>query len=86
MSELQAFSGKGDTEEATNFSPIPIKPLSTAAGDSFRVNQVAGLPGKDEQGDKKSHLWKLTKKISGIYADWIDEANPPHLLSGKADF
>ncbi|XP_019158177.1 PREDICTED: zinc finger CCCH domain-containing protein 39-like [Ipomoea nil] len=79
QSELQAFSGRSDTGEATNFPPVPIEPLSIAAagGDSFRANQVAW---KDEQGAKKFHLWKLTKKISGIYGDWIDEANPPHLL------
>lgn len=77
LTELQAFSGRSDTGEATNFPPVPIEPLSIAAGDSFRANQVAW---KDEQGGKKFHIWKLTKKISGIYADWIDEANPPHLL------
>nr|GME03125.1 zinc finger CCCH domain-containing protein 39-like [Ipomoea batatas] len=76
-SELQAFSGRSDTGEATNFPPVPIEPLSIAAGDSFCANQVAW---KDEPGGKKFHIWKLTKKISGIYADWIDEANPPHLL------
>lgn len=77
LTELQAFSGRSDTGEATNFPTVPIEPLSIAAGDSFRANQVAW---KDEQGGKKFHIWKLTKKISGIYADWIDEANPPHLL------
>lgn len=89
LTELKAFSGESETEgDSTNFppGPVPINPLANAEGDSVRADQVvAGLPGKVEQEEKKFRLWKPNKKISGIYGDWIDGLNPPHLLSSEKD-
>ncbi|XP_019191612.1 PREDICTED: zinc finger CCCH domain-containing protein 39 [Ipomoea nil] len=87
-SELKAPAGRTEMEATTNFAPAPIKPLAPAV-DPSPANAVPCAPVKEQQQQpeegKKFLKWKPTKKICSVYADWIEDLVPPHLLCRKAE-
>ncbi|XP_009630795.1 zinc finger CCCH domain-containing protein 39 [Nicotiana tomentosiformis] len=82
QSELQVPSGP---DLLMNSLPIMPRPFSVPLVELSSANAVVNASIQEEKEDKKILKWKLTKKIYRIYADWIDDLVPPHLLASKAD-
>ncbi|RAL37257.1 unnamed protein product [Cuscuta campestris] len=85
QSELNSAFVRNENEATTNFGSIPNKPHLPVL-DQPPANAVQCAPVNEKQEEGKKFLkWKLSKKICPIYADWIDDLVPPHLLAGKAE-
>lgn len=82
LTELQVPSGP---DLLMNSLPIMPRPFSVPLVELSSANAVVNASIQEEKEDKKILKWKLTKKIYRIYADWIDDLVPPHLLATKAD-
>ncbi|KAK4375539.1 hypothetical protein RND71_006216 [Anisodus tanguticus] len=85
QSELQAPTGRLETELLTNSGPITPRPFSVPVIDSSSSNTVFNASTQEEKEEKKILKWKPSKKICRIYADWPDDLVPPHLLPSNAD-
>ncbi|GER39879.1 zinc finger CCCH-type family protein [Striga asiatica] len=72
---------------SNNNVSIPRNNVSSVSGFSTPpVNLTSTVvPINDDAGNKKASKWKLTKKINRIYADWLDDADPPN-YSGNEDY
>ena len=62
---------------------VPITPRPFSA--PLAANTMVNASTKEEKGEKKIQKWKLSKKISGIYGDWLDGYVPHHLLFSNTE-
>ncbi|XP_049353753.1 zinc finger CCCH domain-containing protein 39-like [Solanum verrucosum] len=85
QSELQMPTGRVEMDMSTNSGPITPRPFSIQPVDSSSANTLVNVSMQEEREEKKIHKWKLSKKISRIYGDWIDDLVPPHLHPDNAD-
>ncbi|CAK9133988.1 unnamed protein product [Ilex paraguariensis] len=86
QSELQVPSGLVEAEMMMNMGSIPAKPLAVPSNDAAPANTVTSASTKEEGVGKKGlSKWKLTKKMNRIYADWIDDLTPPHILPSEVE-
>ncbi|CAH9102993.1 unnamed protein product [Cuscuta epithymum] len=85
QSELGSPAVRNEIEATSSFASIQIKPHFPVV-DQPHAN-VVPCPQVNEQHEegKKFLKWKPSKKICPIYADWIDDLVPPHLLAGKVE-
>ncbi|CAA0842830.1 Zinc finger CCCH domain-containing protein 39 [Striga hermonthica] len=64
---------------------IPRNNVSSVSGFSTPTVNLAStvVPINGDAENKKASKWKLTKKINRIYADWLDDADPPHFSANE---
>ncbi|KAK3029103.1 hypothetical protein RJ639_039247 [Escallonia herrerae] len=86
-SELQVLGGCVEAELLMSNGSIPTKPLPVPLNDTSPTTVVVGAPAMvdREEGKKCFSKWKGQKKINRIYADWIDDLLPPHMLPSKVE-
>lgn len=78
-------TGRVEMDMLTNSGPITPRPFSVQPVDSSSATTLVNASMQEEKEEKKIHKWKLSKKISRIYGDWIDDLVPPHLHPDNAD-
>lgn len=76
LTDLKLSDTGAEAEPVTKSGPVPANPLSSSVQSMAPAKLAIGAAPEDGF-DKKAWKLRLSRKINGIYGDWLDDGSSP---------